>query len=80
MSSIAEHLAAFEMYKANGMHEQAWSEGYLFLSVHWKDLIAAQADMAEGRAALEARLREQHGARAEAYIERWHAGIKEIDE
>lgn len=77
MSSIAAHLAAFEFHKANNQHKNAADEGYLFLQVHWQELIAAQSPetMELGRADFERRLREQHPDIAEPLVERWRSSM-----
>lgn len=73
MSTIAEHLAAMELHKTLGDHEQFYSEVYLFTQVHWAELIAQQdpAEMQRARVAIEARMVDQHGDRAAPFIEQW---------
>ena len=73
MSTIDEHLAMLEMYKANGEHDLFYTEAHLFTQVHWKEMVAERApeSMSDARATIEARLREQHGERAEQFIQKW---------
>ena len=77
MSSIAEHLAAFEFYKANGQHQLAADEGYMFLQVHWQELIDTHSPsvMAIGRDEFERRIREQHPDVAERLVKAWRAAL-----
>jgi hypothetical protein len=76
MSTIAEHLAAMEMFKLLREHEQFHSEAYLFTQVHWPQLIADQdpAEMQTARMAIERRMVDQHGHRGQAYVNLWRLG------
>lgn len=81
MSTVAEHLATLEMYAANGEWELFNNEQYLFVQVHWKEMIGERPskEMDDARASIEARFREQHGDKVEAYIDKWRidrAGAK----
>jgi hypothetical protein len=75
MSTISEHLAALEMYAANEAWDLFHSEQYLFVQVHFKEMIGERdaSEMQHAREDMEKRLREQNGAKAEAFIEKWAA-------
>lgn len=76
VSTVAEHLAAIELYRAIGLHEVARSEGYLLIEAHLAELIAAQPDMDAGRAGFERIVREQCRADiADARIKRWRDSL-----
>lgn len=77
MSTISEHLAALEMYRANGFDKEFASEAYLFTQVHWKDLIEreSETEMQEARLVIEQRLREWPGDHGEKVIAKWRASL-----
>jgi len=74
MSTIDEHLATLEMLKANGENDGFYSEAYLFMQVHWAELIAERAPgaMSAARETIEQRIHDQLGAGAEQFIRKWH--------
>lgn len=77
MSTIAEHIAALEMYKALDENRIFAEEAYLFTQVHWRDLAAILPvdEMQKGRDEIERRIRAQHPERAEEFIGKWRAAI-----
>jgi hypothetical protein len=83
MSTIVEHLAQMEFYRALRARDRGTDrpfgngfsgEAYLFCDVHLGDLVKIQdkAEMETARLEVEARLRRQVPTKADELIAAWH--------
>lgn len=82
MSTLSEHVAAIEFYRANYDEREAMRtaldmELWLLASGHLKEVAAMcqPAGLEQARAAFAAMLRDKHGEAAESFIARWHAAF-----